>query len=192
MVNEVKSAGDGEASRSASQTGSHPTPSSGGIAMTMSARTPMRAGGTPIRELVSLYLDQYAGRDSSRLQRLAWWCQVVGDVPLQELCDDQVHAALEHLEGQSSRIYMGKDVDGKAIYKAKGGLLAPSTVNRYAAALGAVLTWAVKRRIAPKGFVHPCRTLERKTENNEKTRFLSASERTRLLEACRESKWPRL
>jgi integrase len=40
--------------------------------------------------------------------------------------------------------------------------------------------------------VHPCRSVERKPENNEKTRFLSDDERTRLLAACKASPWPRL
>jgi integrase len=40
--------------------------------------------------------------------------------------------------------------------------------------------------------VHPCRSIERKPENNAKTRFLSDDERVRLLEACRGARWPRL
>lgn len=40
--------------------------------------------------------------------------------------------------------------------------------------------------------VHPCRSIQREAENNEKTRFLSEDERTRLLGACRLAKWPRL
>jgi hypothetical protein len=50
----------------------------------------------------------------------------------------------------------------------------------------------MKRRIAPKGYVHPCRTIERRPENNENLRFLSDDERRRLLDACRLSRWPRL
>src|SRR5262249_7524331 len=45
---------------------------------------------------------------------------------------------------------------------------------------------------APKGYVHPCRSVERRTEHNERTRFLSDEERSRLLEACRASAWPKL
>ena len=35
--------------------------------------------------------------------------------------------------------------------------MAPATVNRYTAALAAVITWSIKKRIAPKHYVHPCR-----------------------------------
>jgi len=59
---------------------------------------------------------------------------------LEDLSDDLVHAALEELARQPGRCYMGKDVDGRAIYKAKEHTIAPATVNRYAAALASVLT----------------------------------------------------
>lgn len=110
---------------------------------------------------------------------------------MQDLTDDQVHSALEALAGQPSRYFVGNDADGAPIYKARRKPLAPATVNRYSAALGAVITWAIKRRIAPRADVHPCRTIERKAENNEKVRFLS-DERARLLEASKLSRWPRL
>ena len=93
---------------------------------------------------------------------------------------------------QRSRYFAGNDVDGAPIYKDKRKDIAPATVNRYSASLVAVITWAIERRIAPKGYVHPCRSVERKPENNKKTRFLSDDERTRLLAACKASPWPRL
>ncbi len=55
-----------------------------------------------------------------------------------------------------------------------------------------MFTWAIKRRIAPKGWVHPCRSIERQPEHNEKTRFLSDDELDRVLAACKASSWPRL
>lgn len=160
----------------------------------MSAGTlPLRAGTISIRALIDLYMAEYAGRDRTRIQRLTWWADKVGDVALQDLSDDHVHAALEALASEPSRFYMGKDAAGQPIYKARRNKpLAAGTINRFAAALGALVTWAMKRRIAPRGFTHPCRTIERKTEAPGKTRFLSDEERDRLLEACKASKWPRL
>jgi integrase len=81
---------------------------------------------------------------------------------------------------------------GRAIFKAKPQPIAPATINRYAASLAAVVTWAIRRRIAPRGYVHPCRSVEKRPENNARLRFLSEDERARLLAACRASKWPRL
>ena len=153
---------------------------------------PMRAGHLPMAELIDLYMAHYTGRDTTRVQRLEWWKVKVGKIIFQDLTDDHVHAALEELAQQHSRYFAGNDADGKAVYKAKRKPLAPATINRYAASLAAVITWAIKKRIAPKGFVHPCRSVERRAENNEKTRYLSADERQRLLDACKASPWPGL
>jgi integrase len=157
-----------------------------------SCALPMRAGHMLVHDLIDLYMRQYAGRDLSRVQRLAWWAAKVGTIPLAELSDDEDHAALEGLTAEPCKFFAGKDAAGRAIHKSKGRPLSVATINRYAAALAAVITWAVKRRIAPKGFVHPCRTLHRQHEHNEKTRFLSDDERGRLMEVCRNSRWPKL
>lgn len=153
---------------------------------------PLRAGHLLMTELFDLYMAHYAGRDSSRPWQLRWWAARIGQLQLVELSDDQVHAALEELAQQSSRYYAGKDADGRAIYRGKSRPMSPATINRYAAALSAVITWAIKRRIAPKGYVHPCRSIERRPENNERTRFLDDEECRRLLDACKASSWPRL
>ncbi|RYF56015.1 MAG: hypothetical protein EOO27_19495 [Comamonadaceae bacterium] len=153
---------------------------------------PMRDGAMPVAKLVELYMSHYTGRDSTRLQRLSWWCAQIGSTALQDVTDDHVHAALESLAQQPATYYAGKDAAGNAIYKSKRKSIAPATINRYSASIAAVFTWAIKRRIAPKGFIHPCRSVERRAEHNEKTRFLSLEERVRVMEACKASKWPRL
>lgn len=153
---------------------------------------PMRAGDTLIADLIDLYMAHYAGRDPTRIQRLTWWKLQIGKVRLDEVSDDHIHGAIEQLSQQRSRYWAGKDADGAAIFKARKKPLAPATLNRYVASIGAVFTWAIKRRIAPKGWVHPCRAVERRTENNEQTRYLSDAERERLLEAVKAASWPRL
>lgn len=153
---------------------------------------PMRDGAVSIAALIDLYMAHYTGRDTSRVQRLAWWTAELGELTLAEVSDDHVHAALERLATRQARFFAGKDADGQAIFKAHRKPLAPATVNRYATALAAVFTWAVRRRIVPKGWVHPSRSVERLPENNEGTRFLTDDERRRLLDACKASKWPRL
>lgn len=153
---------------------------------------PLRAGGTLIADLIDLYMAHYTGRDTTRVQRLAWWKGQIGALALQEVSDDHIHGAIESLSQQRSRYWAGKDADGEAIFKARKKPLAPATLNRYVASIGAVFTWAIKRRVAPKGWVHPCRAVERRTENNEQTRYLTDAERERLLEAVKASSWPRL
>jgi len=154
--------------------------------------TPLRDGAITIAQLVDLYMAHYAGRDGSRLQRLTWWVARLGPLALAEVGDDQVHAALEALAANPPRYFAGNDADGRPIYRAKRKPIAPATINRYSASIAAVFTWAIRRRIAPKGWIHPCRGVERRTESNERTRFLSDDERARLLEACRASAWPKL
>lgn len=153
---------------------------------------PMRAGHLTLSELIDLYMARYEGRDVSRVHRAAWWRRQLGQVRLQDLTEDHVHAQLEALAESKSRYYAGKDAEGKAIFKARAAKVSPATVNRHGAALAAIISWAIKRRIAPAGYVHPCRTIERRAENNERTRFLSDDERERLLQACKTAKWPRL
>lgn len=153
---------------------------------------PMRAGGILLEQLLDLYMAHYAGRDCTRVQRLTWWRSKVGQVALQDLTDDYVYAALEDLATRPARYFAGRDAEGRRIFEFKKRTIAPATVNRYAASLAAVLTWAIKRRIAPQGYVHPCRSVERRPEHNEKTRFLSDDECRRLLDACKASSWPRL
>jgi len=153
---------------------------------------PQRDGTVTIAALVDLYMAQYAGRDRNLVRRLAWWVEHIGPVRLADLSDDDVHAALEQLAERPSRFYAGKDVDGNPIFKAKREKLAGSTLNRYASALAAVITWAIRRRIAPKGFDHPVRRIQYRPESPGETRFLSDEERSRLLQACKASKWPRL
>lgn len=154
--------------------------------------TPARNGAVTIRQLIDAYMAAYVGQDVSRPQRLAWWAAKIGDMPLADLTDDHVFYALEELAAQRSRFYAGVDADGKPIYKAKHQAMAPATINRYAAALGAVLTWAVKKRLAPRGWDNPCRRIERRPEDNEVVRFLSDAERIALLAACKCSTWPKL
>jgi integrase len=160
--------------------------------MTEAIALPQRAGHLPLGDVIDLYMGTYAGRDSMRGQRLRFWKERLGSVRFDEVTDDQIHAELEALATAPPRRWAGVDADGRPIFKAGKAPRAPATINRYSAALGAVITWAMRRRIAPKGFIHPCRSVERRTENNEHTRFLADDERTRLLDACRRSKWPKL
>jgi integrase len=151
-----------------------------------------RNGNLTVRALVDLYMLDYAGRDPAVGHRLTWWCTKIGDIALAELSDDHVYFALEDLAARAPRYWAGTDADGRPIMKAKKARMAPATINRYAATLGGMLTWAIKKRLAPKGFEHPCRKIERRPEDNERVRFLTDAERTALLAACKTSKWDRM
>ena len=121
-----------------------------------------------------------------------WWDAEIGHMRLDEVEQDHIYFALERLSGRNARYWAGRDADGKPIFKSKNKPYAPATINRYAATIGALLTWCVKKRLPPKGWEHPCRWIERLPENNEIVRFLSDEERVNLLDACRQSKWSKL
>ena len=199
MTYSNQSAGGRAASAGAVQTGveSSLAPPNGSLQhpagfLCTAAPLPLRAGSLACTEVIDLYMQHYEGRDTSRAQRLAWWKEQLGTLPLQELSDDHVHAALDRLRRKTASYFAGLDVAGRAIQKSKGRPISGATINRYAASLAAVITWTIKRRIAPKGYAHPCRSVERNAESSGCTRFLSDDERVRLLDACRASRWPRL
>lgn len=112
-------------------------------------------------------MGDYAGRDTSRAQRLEYWVATIGDVAIAELSDDDVFDALEALATRRGHYFAGRDALGNRILKAKRQRLAPATVDRYQAALSALLSWAQRRRIAPRNWTNPCRSLEMRSERNE-------------------------
>jgi integrase len=151
-----------------------------------------RDGSMRVREVIDRYMAEYSGRDTSRTQRLAWWTLTIGELRLGELSDDEIFFALEKLSKQPARYWAGTDADGRPIYKTKRRPFAAATINRYAAALAAVLTWAIRGRLTPRNWENPCKRIGRRAENNEIVRFLSIAERSALLAACRRSNWPKL
>jgi len=52
---------------------------------------------------------------------------------------------------------MGRRSDDSPIYRPRKGPLTQTTINRYLAILGAVLSWARKRRLLPRQWTSPLR-----------------------------------
>jgi integrase len=167
---------------------------SGGEHLTEKLRTlAQRPAQLAVRDLIDAYMRQYAGRDSTRGQRLAAWIALLGDFTLEQLDADLVHAARDELARQPALAYKGADFEGRPVFRAKAGQAkSPATLNKYHAALGAVCTWAIEQRLAPRGWVHPCRGVRRLREADGRVRFLEPDERAALLAACQASKYPRL
>lgn len=148
-------------------------------------------GELSLREVVDAYFAGYDGRDESRVRRLAFWVDVMGDVKVRDLDTDAIADAIEHLASERIRKYVGRDDHDRAIFREQGQRSA-ATVNRYRQALSAVLTWAMHKRLTPKAWTHPVRPIKSERENNARIRFLTPEERTRLLAASRLSAWPKL
>jgi len=151
-----------------------------------------RSGQISIYQAIDAYMAAYAGRDTSRFQRMSWWQSKIGHLTLNEIDEDHIFYALEELQERKPRYYAGKDADGNRIYKSKNKPYSAATINRYIAAAAALFTWCIKKRLSPKGWINPCKGIEKTPENKEVVRFLSDAERTALLATCKESKWPKL
>lgn len=164
-----------------------------GIAERLRAMTE-RPTSVCLRELVDRRMAIYAGRDVAMGQRLGTWRAILGDFTLEKLDADVVHAARDQLAELPALAYKGLDSEGEKIFRAKNRhrQKTPATLNRYMAALSGLLTWAIERRLAPKGWVNPCRGIKRMREPDGRVRFLDEAERVRLFAACKASKYPRL
>jgi integrase len=151
-----------------------------------------RSGLITISQAIDAYMAAYEGRDESPAQRMAWWQSKIGHLSLIDTDEDHIFYAIEELSSKRPRYYAGKDADGNSIYKAKSKPYTAATLNRYVATMAALFTWCIKKRIAPKGWTNPCKGIEKSPEHNEVVRFLDKNERVALLDACKQSKWPKL
>lgn len=145
-----------------------------------------------LQELFDAYMSAYGGRDSARSATLADWLRVLGpDTVASSLDSDDIADALEMIARTPVRKYMGKHEDGSQRIK-EFGLPAPATINRKRAVLSAVFSWAMRKRLMPRGYRNVCRDLQAEKVNNARTRFLTDPERERLLRVSRISSWNRL
>ncbi|HEX9583436.1 MAG TPA: hypothetical protein VGB36_02905, partial [Gammaproteobacteria bacterium] len=146
-----------------------------------------RGRNKTLSELIDRYMDEYSGRDSTRVSRLAWWKEKLGDTKLPKITPDAVADALDDLRaGKARQPIRGKD-KGKATKRKRSD----ATINRYHAALSAVYQYALKKRW---GWVkrNPCREVERGPDSRQRERWLGDEERKRLLKVCMASEWPGL
>jgi integrase len=111
---------------------------------------------------------------SKRLAYLAWWSDQVGSQQLSSVTSTVIAQWRDHL----------------ARHGGPHGGTTPATCNRYLASLSHVFTIAEK----DWGWIdaNPCRRVRRLTEPRGRVRFLSDTERKKLLEVCRQSRDARL
>jgi integrase len=158
--------------------------------------TPIRAAAPdrrriPFPELARAYEAAYAGRDPSRAQAIRRWTQYFDGWIASEIDSDAIADALDDWATRPIRRYMGQDASGAALYR-ELSLPKPATINKAKAVLSAILTFARNKRMMPRGWTNPCREVPSLSMDNERTRYLSADERGRLLAVARVSTWNRL
>lgn len=128
-----QSVGGGALSSSRSHTGRRNAPIGASSPVLTLEPLPMRNGSLTVAELINLYMAHYVGRDPSRIHRLGWWAGRLGDLRIQDVSDDDVHASLESLSEQTATFYAGLDAYGKAIHRAKVRTLWCGTLCRHCA-----------------------------------------------------------
>ncbi len=154
----------------------------------------LRPQSLTVRELIDRYMAVYAGHDMTRMQRLSAWRSMIGEFTLEQCDSDLVHAGRSELATKPALVYKGKDHRGVKVFdlKSRRKPKDPATLNRYMQAIGAVFTLAIQERLAPKGWVHPCRGIKRLPEAAGRVRYLDSDERARLFAAVKASQYPRL
>lgn len=126
---------------------------------------------------------------ATRVQQVTWWSGQFKGRTVAEITADVVKAA-------RAACAVEKFTRGKPHKNKAGEWVAPAeykrsaaTVNRYVAALSAVMTYAIKEHSPPLLVTNPVAGVTRKSEPAGRTRFLSDDERAALLDACAKSPW---
>ena len=131
-------------------------------------------GSLTLRETIDAYMAGYEGRDPTRNARVGFWAASLGDVRLRNLDSDMIGDALDRLATMPVQRYTGRDAEGRPKLR-NFGPRSPATLNRYAAALGAVLTWAKRKRLTSKGWQPPLAGIEANPEAKGRERSSSFS-----------------
>ena len=124
---------------------------------------------THLRLVIDEYLKkEYKGsRPNEFNQKLNFWIESIGTQPIIDITTSDINEALGTLPEHFKN----------------------ATINRYVAAISVVFSYAVREYGIQ---VNPIRKIPSLPENNERTRFLSEAERTRLFACCRASHWDKL
>jgi integrase len=127
---------------------------------------------------------------ATRIQQVTWWSGQFKGRTVVEITPDVIKATRSACADE--KFTRGKERENKKTGEKippKQYKRTPATVNRYVAALSAVMTYAIKEHSPPLLTTNPVTSVTRKTEPKGRTRFLSDNERARLLDACDKSPW---
>jgi integrase len=134
-----------------------------------------------LTQVIDAYTLSRTGRDEGIIYRLSWWKEQRGAFPLSEFSKTKIKEAIRELAQENVKHRAGSGVV-RTLSRSK----APATLNRYLQAVSSVLTWAVENGWITK---NPALGIKRLKEPRGRVRWLSSSERKRLLEACNQSEW---
>ena len=130
---------------------------------------------------------------ATRVQQVEWWSTQFKGLTVAEVTSDAVGRGRDACA--TEKFTRGKERKNRKtgeMIPPKQYKRSPATVNRYVAALSAVMTYGIKEHSPPLLVTNPVSKITRKKEPAGRTRFLSDQERAALLDACVKSEWPAL
>lgn len=149
------------------------------------APRPQALDATSVADAIDLFFRGYAGRDHQLPQRLAFWRDQIGGVPIAAVTPEHIDAGLEALTARG----IVQRIGGRLLRT--GRPLAPATLNRHVVAFqilwrGCQTARLISRTLPcpAKGFVLP--------EPEGRVRYLTHEEFGRLRYWAARSRWPRL
>ena len=125
------------------------------------------------RTLLSIVIDKYLSseykgtRVNDERRKLSFWLEALGDKPIIYITTIDINQAISTLPSHFKN----------------------ATINRYISAISVVFSYACRQYGL---HTNPVRNIPSLPENNERIRFLSEAERTRLFSSCRASQWDKL
>lgn len=138
-----------------------------------------------LSSLIAEYMTQYEGvSPSTRQSVLDLWLRLIGDKYIVEINKQDIRNGINTMAKQPV-----KRGDGKGKTKVTTKKRSNGTLNRYKGTVSALFEYAVDEYDLP---VNPARQVRAKKESDGRIRFLSDTERSRLLEACKNSNWGKL
>jgi integrase len=123
--------------------------------------------------LLSVVIDKYLSREykgtrvNDERRKLSFWLEALGDKVIIDITTVCINEALSTLPSHFKN----------------------ATNNRYISAISVVFSYACRQYGL---HTNPVRNISSLPENNERIRFLSEAERTRLFSSCRASQWDKL
>jgi len=152
-----------------------------------------------LKDAVTAYQKNYAGKGPSMDARLAFWLEQLGNQEVRDISaldiDDAISILMQRPAQTTIRKKIGIDELGKNIYEFRSRDLArpksESTLNRYIACLGSVFRFIKKMRLI-RGFISPISGVEKFKESQGKLEFMTEAEIEVLIAAARDARWKKL
>ena len=142
-----------------------------------------------LSSLCSDYLEQYSGKDQSVTFKVNFWSDKLGSKYLTDITRRDIKGALKtYHEGCAVRA-KGRGRDTKQVMVGLGRLRTPASRNRMLACISALMNYARDRDDID---INPAKEIKSIAENNKRIRYLSDTERTALLSACKSSQWDKM